>query len=202
MKIRGFRVELGEIEARLAQHAAVREAVVVLRTEGAEQQLVAYFTAAPGPEAGPEALRRHLAALLPDYMLPSAYVRLEAWPRTANGKLDRQALPASGSAAHALQIYEAPRGELELKLAQIWAEVLRVERVGRLDHFFELGGHSLLVMRLLGRVSAALGADVNVSTLFGAPTLSGFAERISRPQQPREEWNLASCSHLARRHPS
>ena len=201
VKIRGFRVELGEIEARLAQHAAVREAAVVLRTESAEQQLVAYFTVLPGLQAEPEALRRHLAALLPEYMLPAAYVRLEAWPLTANGKLDRRALPAPDSAAHALQSYEAPRGELELTLAQIWAEVLGVERVGRHDNFFELGGHSLLVMRLLGRVEAALGADVGVAALFGAPTLSGFADRISRSHQPREEWNVVELQPLGTKTP-
>jgi amino acid adenylation domain-containing protein len=201
VKIRGFRVELGEIEARLAQHAAVRETAVLLRTEGTDQQLVAYFTAASGVQAEPEELRRHLAAVLPEYMLPTAFVRLEAWPLTANGKLDRKALPAPGSAAHALQIYEPPRGELELKLAQIWADVLRVERVGRHDNFFELGGHSLLVMRLLGRVSAALGADVGVAALFGAPTLSGFAERISRSNQQREEWNVVELQPLGTKTP-
>jgi amino acid adenylation domain-containing protein len=201
VKIRGFRVELGEIETRLAQHTAVREAAVVLRTAGGDAQLVAYFTAASEARVGPEELRRHLAALLPDYMLPAAYVQLDAWPLTANGKLDRQALPAPSAAARTLQTYEAPRGELEVKLAQIWSEVLRVERVGRHDNFFELGGHSLLVMRLLGRVSAALGVDVNVAALFGAPTLSEFAARISRSHQPREEWNVVELQPLGTKTP-
>jgi amino acid adenylation domain-containing protein len=201
VKIRGFRVELGEIETRLAQHTAVREAAVVLRTVDGDAQLVAYFTAASEARAGPEELRRHLAALLPDYMLPTAYVQLDAWPLTANGKLDRQALPAPSAAARTLQTYEAPRGELEVKLAQIWSEVLRVERVGRHDNFFELGGHSLLVMRLLGRVSAVLGVDVNVAALFGAPTLSEFAKRISRSHQPREEWNVVELQPLGTKTP-
>jgi amino acid adenylation domain-containing protein len=201
VKIRGFRVELGEIEARLAQHAAVREAAVLLRTAGADPQLVAYFTVASGAKVGPEELRRHLAVLLPEYMLPIAYVQLEVWPLTANGKLDRQALPAPTASARTLQTYEPPRGELEVKLAQIWSEVLRVERVGRHDSFFDLGGHSLLVMRLLGRVSSALGVDVNVAALFGAPTLSEFADRISRSHHPREEWNVVELQPLGTKTP-
>ena len=162
VKIRGFRIELGEIEARLAEHAGVREAVVVAREDTAgDKRLVAYYTVANGgeaarrAEAGAEQLRAHLAAKLPEYMVPAAYVRLEGLPLTPNGKLDRKALPAPEADAYAVRGYEAPQGEMETALAQIWAEVLKVERVGRHDNFFELGGHSLLAVS--DRADAAQG---------------------------------------------
>ncbi|TIX52347.1 MAG: amino acid adenylation domain-containing protein, partial [Mesorhizobium sp.] len=148
VKIRGFRIEPGEIAARLCEHAWLREAVVVARQDRAgDKHLVAYVVCAP--EAGSDdddggglagALRAHLGARLPDYMVPSAFVRLAALPLTPNGKLDRKALPAPADDAYARRSYEAPRGAVETALAQIWAELLGVERVGRHDHFFELGG--------------------------------------------------------------
>jgi hypothetical protein len=168
VKIRGFRIELGEIEARLAEHPGVREAVVVAREDApGDVRLVAYYTARPdatAPEA--ESLRPHLAASLPEYMVPAAYVRLEALPLNANGKLDGNALPAPKLRAFSAHEYEPPRGETEQRLARIWAELLRVERVGRHDNFFELGGHSLLGIRMLSRLQQALGADVPLADLF------------------------------------
>ncbi|WP_338077495.1 non-ribosomal peptide synthetase [Bradyrhizobium quebecense] len=156
VKIRGFRIEPGEIAARLCEHAWVREAVVVAQQDGAgEKRLVAYVVCAS--EAGSDeddggglagALRAHLSARLPDYMVPAAFVRLAALPLTVNGKLDRKALPGPADAAYALAAYEAPRGEVETMLAGIWAELLGVERIGRHDNFFELGGHSLLAVQL------------------------------------------------------
>ncbi|WP_348652018.1 amino acid adenylation domain-containing protein [Rhizobium sp. 007] len=149
VKIRGFRIEPGEIAARLCEHARVREAAVVARQDRAgDKHLVAYVVC--GPEAGSDdddggglagALRAHLSGRLPDYMVPSAFVRLEALPLTANGKLDRKGLPAPADDAYARRSYEAPQGEIETALAGIWAELLGLERVGRHDHFFELGGH-------------------------------------------------------------
>ena len=177
VKIRGFRIELGEIEARLAQHPAVREAVVLAREDGGDKRLVAYYTVAPDAEAaGAEALRRHLSASLPDYMVPAAYVRLDALPLTANGKLDRKALPAPDGAAYAARGYEAPAGEIETHLARIWADVLGLERVGRHDNFFELGGHSLLAVRVISRLRQALGVEVALAELFARPVLAEFAE--------------------------
>ncbi|WP_460021945.1 AMP-binding enzyme, partial [Methylobacterium phyllosphaerae] len=151
VKIRGFRIEPGEIEARLAEHAAVREAAVVARGEGSAQRLVAYVVAAPEEDlAG--SLRAHLSARLPDYMVPAAFVRLDALPLTPNGKLDRRALPDPDVDAYARQAYEPPREGIEAVLAGLWQELLGVERVGRHDSFFELGGHSLLAVRLLSRL--------------------------------------------------
>ncbi|MER9217299.1 AMP-binding protein, partial [Mesorhizobium sp. M0663] len=155
VKIRGFRIEPGEIAARLCEHAWVREAVVVARQDLAgDKHLVAYVVC--GPEAGSDeddggglagALRAHVSGRLPDYMVPAAFVRLAALPLTPNGKLDRKALPAPADGAYARTAYEAPQGAVETALAEIWAELLGVERVGRHDNFFELGGHSLLAVQ-------------------------------------------------------
>ena len=157
VKIRGFRIEPGEIEARLTEHAAVREAVVMAREDVAgDKRLVAYVTLAlENPVESDEligALRSHLGAHLPDYMIPAAFVRLDTLPLTPNGKLDRKALPAPDGGAYTRRGYEAPQGEVETTLAQIWEELLGVEQVGRHDNFFELGGHSLLAVRLINRV--------------------------------------------------
>jgi amino acid adenylation domain-containing protein len=176
VKIRGFRIELGEIEARLAGHPAVREAVVVAREDvPGDKRLVAYVVGDEG--ATVEALRAHTAEHLPEYMVPSAYVRLDALPLTPNGKLDRRALPAPEGDAYAVRGYEAPVGETEEALAEIWAEVLRVERVGRRDHFFELGGHSLLAVTLIERMRQR-GLDADVRALFTTPTLAELAASV------------------------
>jgi aryl carrier-like protein len=182
VKIRGFRIELGEIEARLGEHAAVREAVVVAREDGAgDRRLVAYYTAASG-EAGEasvkaEELREHVSAALPEYMVPAAYVSLEAMPLTPNGKLDRKALPAPEVDAYAARGYEAPVGEIETALAEIWAEVLKLERVGRHDDFFALGGHSLLVVRLIERMRER-GLHIDVRAFFVTPTVAALASSV------------------------
>ena len=177
VKIRGFRIELGEIEARLAEHRGVREAFVLAREDApGDSRLVAYYTTpADGAALGAEALRTHLAASLPEYMVPAAYVRLEALPLNANGKLDRSSLPAPDRNAFAAPGYEPPQGKTEETLAGIWAALLRVERVGRRDNFFELGGHSLLGVRMLSRLRQALSADLPLADLFARPTLAGFS---------------------------
>ena len=178
VKVRGYRIELGEVEARLAEHPAVREAAVVAREEVAgDTRLVAYWVGAETLEA--EALRAHLSARLPEYMVPAAYVRLEALPLTPNGKVDRAALPAPEGDAYARRGYEAPLGEVEATLAGIWAEVLRVERVGRWDHFFELGGHSLLAVRVGSRVRERLGVEVSLGEVFRLPTLAEYARGVA-----------------------
>ncbi|ARL19935.1 non-ribosomal peptide synthetase [Burkholderia pseudomallei] len=197
VKIRGFRIELGEIEAQLAKVAGVREVVVLARdsaaavhdsaTENAapdapspetataaEKRLVAYYTG----DADVAALRAQAAQHLPSYMVPSAYVRLDAWPLTPNGKLDRRALPAPADDAYARAEYEAPQGAKEEALAAIWRELLHVERVSRHDNFFELGGHSLLAVQLVSRLRQALSVEVALGTVFDAPVLSALAERL------------------------
>ncbi|QQO35652.1 amino acid adenylation domain-containing protein [Bradyrhizobium diazoefficiens] len=185
VKIRGFRIEPGEIAARLAEHPLVREAVVVTQQDGrAEPRLVGYVVAAAEHGADAEqadlaaTLRRHLSTRLPDYMVPSAVVRLATLPLTPNGKLDRSALPAPDDEAYARASYAAPQGEIETALARIWAELLGLERVGRHDHFFALGGHSLLAVQLLSRVSQALGLALPLTTLFAQPVLLDLAASL------------------------
>ncbi|MGF6658423.1 amino acid adenylation domain-containing protein [Paraburkholderia atlantica] len=182
VKIRGFRIEPGEVAAHLCGHAWVREAVVVARAERAgEPQLVAYVVAAQEAQEAQLAatLRAHLVGQLPDYMVPAAFVPLAALPLTANGKLDRRALPAPQDDAYARRGYEAPRGELETVLAQLWAELLGLERVGRHDHFFELGGHSLLAVRLLSRLSQIAGVELSLAMLFARPVLADLAAGVA-----------------------
>ena len=179
VKIRGSRIELGEIETRLAEYPGVREAVVVA-LDGAEgeKRLVAYYTAATGTGVRADALRAHVLSLLPDYMVPAAYVQLESMPLTASGKLDRRSLPAPDGGAYAARAYEPPVGELEIALAEIWRELLKVERVGRNDNFFELGGHSLLAMRVFARARRTLHVEASLTELFAHPTLSSFARTL------------------------
>jgi aryl carrier-like protein len=175
VKIRGFRIELGEIEARLASCVGVREAVVLAREdEPGEKRLVAYYTVKAGGEVTAETLRSCLAAALPPYMVPAAYVALEQLPLTMNGKLDRRGLPAPEASAYVSRAYEAPQGALEQQLAALWAQVLQHERIGRYDNFFELGGHSLLAMSLLERMRL-VGLEADVRVLFGHPTLAALA---------------------------
>ncbi|WP_206366570.1 non-ribosomal peptide synthetase, partial [Sphingomonas gei] len=179
VKIRGFRIELGEIEARLAEHPGVREAVVVAREDQpGDKRLVAYAVPAGDlDKAEPALLRAWLGTHLPDYMVPAAYVLLDALPLTPNGKLDRGALPAPDGEAYSRQAYEAPQGEIEQALAAIWSELLGVERISRHDNFFELGGHSLLAVKLLARLRR-LNLSTDVRTLFVTPVLAELAATL------------------------
>ncbi|NMZ50952.1 amino acid adenylation domain-containing protein [Pseudomonas poae] len=177
VKIRGMRIELGEIETRLNQLPSIQEAVVLVR----EERLVAYFTENPQLEPlDVGAIRAHLVAHLPDYMVPVAYMKLDVLPLTANGKLDRKALPAPDSAAVFSRDYEAPEGEIETLLAQIWADVLQVDRVGRRDHFFELGGHSLLAMRMVSQIRQRLGVELLLADLFANAELAAVAQVLAQ----------------------
>ncbi|MDC9613220.1 amino acid adenylation domain-containing protein [Xenorhabdus khoisanae] len=176
VKIRGFRIEPGEIETRLKEYPAVREAAVLVLGDGQDKRLFAYIVA-QADDGLINNLRAHLSAILPDYMVPAAFVRLDEFPLTPNGKLDRRALPAPGEENFARQAYEAPQGEIETALAAIWREVLGVEQISRHDNFFALGGHSLLAVRVMNRV-AAFGVELPLVTLFMSPSLAAFAERI------------------------
>jgi hypothetical protein len=192
VKVRGFRIEPGEIEAALLSHPAVARAVVVAREEGpADRRLVAYVVPRPGGPGGPDEtgragradesggstaeLRGHVADRLPDYMVPSAVVVLAEIPLTPNGKVDRRSLPAPdyGRAAAG----RPPRTPREELLCNLFAETLGLDRIGIDDDFFELGGHSLLATRLIGRIRAETGADVPVRTFFGHPTVAALSTR-------------------------
>ncbi|WP_266114256.1 amino acid adenylation domain-containing protein [Aldersonia sp. NBC_00410] len=179
VKIRGLRVELGEIEAALAAQPAVGSAVVTVH-EGAAGQpvLVGYVVAAPDTVIDPGAVRAGVAAVVPEYMVPAQVVVVEAWPLTGNGKLDRAALPAPVFGPDE-QRYRAPTTQVEQVLAQVYAQVLGMERVGLDDDFFALGGHSLIAIRLVGRIRTVLGMEVPIQAIFESPTVGELARRIS-----------------------
>jgi amino acid adenylation domain-containing protein len=178
VKIRGFRIELGEIEVRLAEHPEVREAVVLAREDRpGDRRLVAYVMADHPDAVDVAALRAHVRQSVPEYMVPAAFVVLEALPLTPNGKLDRRALPAPDFAS-AEERYTAPRTPAEEVLAGIWAEVLRLERVGVEENFFELGGHSLLATRVVSRIRAVFGVELPLRALFEGPTTAELAARV------------------------
>ncbi|HEX7185752.1 MAG TPA: amino acid adenylation domain-containing protein, partial [Thermoanaerobaculia bacterium] len=185
VKIRGFRVELGEIEAALGQHPGVRDVAVVIREDRpGDMRLAAYVASRAHEEAEPEetelspsALRTFLAQRLPEYMIPADWVFLEALPLTPNGKVDRKALPAPERHDDGI-VREAPRTATEIRLAEIWTEILGLETLGREESFFELGGHSLLATRIFSRVREAFRTDLPLRVLFEVPTIAGLAERI------------------------
>jgi amino acid adenylation domain-containing protein len=174
VKVRGFRIELGEIESVLGRSERVREARVIVREEEAgEKRLVAYVVG----EAEGEELREYVRGLVPEYMVPGAFVRLEKLPLTANGKLDVRALPAPDYGAGA-ETYVTPETAVEQVLAEIWAGVLKLERVGVTDNFFEIGGHSLVAMRVVSRAREVFGVEVPVAALFETPTVRELGKRI------------------------
>jgi len=182
VKLRGFRIELGEIEAALSQHPSVRECVVVVRetSNGAgDKKLFAYFVP-QNDGASISELRAFLNARVPDYSVPSAFVKMEQLPISANGKVDRLRLPEPEiSRAGVSADFVAPQNPIEIRLAQIWSEVLSVDVVGSDDNFFELGGHSLLAAQIAARVRRQFTFEAPISALFECPTIRLLAERIS-----------------------
>ncbi|WP_258395342.1 non-ribosomal peptide synthetase [Lonsdalea populi] len=186
VKIRGFRIELGEIEDALLHCEGIQKAVVVAQAGSVrEKRLVAYYlvenlTSAPSIEV----LREQLLARLPEYMVPTAWVMLESLPLTANGKVDRLALPAPDETAFARQDYEAPQGKVEPVLAALWQTLLGVEKVGRRDNFFLLGGHSLLAVQLISRIRSDMERELDLKTLFMHPALSEMAEALGDRKVP------------------
>jgi acyl carrier protein len=190
VKIRGLRIELEEIEAALAAHPAVREAIVLAREDiPGDKRLVTYFTAS-GEAPTTAALREHLRRRLPEYMVPSAFVVLEALPLSPNGKVDRKALPVP-TAERGAATFTAPRSTRERDIAGIWAELLGVEQVGLGDNFFELGGHSLLIVRLQGRLRERLGQEVAVVDLFRYSTVGALAAFLDRAVPARPSFTEA-----------
>jgi len=190
VKIRGFRIELGEIEAALARHPGVREIVAVVRDRPPEERrLIAYWVARGEPAPADDALRRFLREKLPEYMVPSAFVRLEALPLTPGGKLDRRALPDPAEAQPvAGPGFVPPSGELEVRLARLWERVLGTGPVGADDRFFDLGGHSLLAVRLFDEIEKAFGLRIPLATLFKAPTVGELAG-VLREQGRSAQWS-------------
>ena len=191
VKVRGFRIEPGEVETALRAHPSVREAVVVLRGDEPHQRLVAYFVASQdgAPAAGD--LRALLKKTLPEFMIPSKFVELARLPLTPSGKVDRQALPEADTDGSGLEReYVAPQDIMEIKLARLWEEVLDVERVGTRDDFFELGGHSLLAVRLLSQIEKAFDRQLPLAVIFDAPTVGQLAALL------REEGWSPSWSSL------
>ena len=192
VKVRGYRIEPGEIVAALASHPAIRESAVLVREDApGDRRLVGYVVSAAGERTvGTAELRQHLGAQLPDYMLPSAFVWLDALPLTPQGKVDWGALPAPDTARPELDCaYAAPRAPAEEQLAGIWAALLGVERVGVNDDFFALGGHSLTATRVVSRVREAFRVDLPLRCLFERPTVAGLVAEIERltranPQPP------------------
>jgi acyl-coenzyme A synthetase/AMP-(fatty) acid ligase len=188
VKIRGFRIELGEIESRLLSHPQVQACVVLAREDvPGDKRLVAYYTLREGAAPEIEELRTHLKGGLPEYMIPSAFVQIESIPLTPNGKLDRKALPAPDAEAYGHAAYEAPQGEIEAAIAQLWQELLQVDRVGRHDNFFESGGHSLLAMQFMSQIQATLALQLHLKTLFECPTVERFAASVGVLLAAREQ---------------
>ncbi|MFT3965608.1 MAG: LLM class flavin-dependent oxidoreductase [Sphingobium sp.] len=203
VKIRGYRIELGEIEAALLDHALVREAVVVAEGQGGATRLVAYF-AAEGPVAPPlDELRDHLRAGLPDFMLPAAFVALDALPRTPNGKIDRAALPAVTAAAppdaEAPDAAEEEASPLQERIAAIWRDLLHLPHVRLTDNFFDLGGHSLLAVQMHRRLSALVEGPVALTDIFRFPTIAALGAHLSGPDDRPAAARQGQDRALARR---
>jgi hypothetical protein len=183
VKVRGFRIELEEIEAALASHERVRAAVVVAseRTKGVKE-LVAYVVG--DGTVQPSELRGYLRTRLPEYMVPAYFVLLDQLPLTPNGKIDRLALPAPGELRPQTEAaYLAPRNEVEKIVAQVWQETLQLDQVGVHDNFFDLGGHSLLMLRIQGKVRTLFNRDLSIVEMFRYPTISSLAEILGAESQ-------------------
>lgn len=180
VKIRGFRIELGEIEASLGQHPSIRESVVLARDESPEdRRLVAYVVAVSGCAPPVNELRSFLHHKLPEYMVPSTFMFLESLPLRDNGKLDRKALPVPNTTRPELEeLYIAPRSNMEQLLVKIWAEVLKIEKIGVHDNFFDLGGHSLLATQVMSRAGGAFHVEIPLRMLFEHPTIASLAVQI------------------------
>ncbi|MEH2040969.1 amino acid adenylation domain-containing protein [Nostoc sp.] len=193
VKIRGFRVELGEVEAVLSKHPQINQAVAKVHGESArEKYLVAYFVPIPGETITVEQLRTFLTEQLPDYMIPSAFVEMESFPLTPNGKVNRRALPEPTTSRPELgQTFVEPRTPTEEILAGIWRDVLGLEQVGIYDNFFDLGGHSLLATQVIALTRKAFGIELPLLSLFESPAIAPLAQKIATAKAPdRQELSL------------
>jgi amino acid adenylation domain-containing protein len=182
IKIRGHRVEPGEIEVRLCEHRAVEQAVVISREQAGEKQLIAYVVIREGAEWTSNDLRNHLKERVPDYLVPSQFFRLAKIPVTPNGKIDRKGLTEPKQDSLNSKEYVALKTVTEEIVANVWSEILGVERVGATDNFFELGGHSLLATQVISRIRQVFAVDVPLRTIFESPTLAETAQAIAALQ--------------------
>ncbi|NCR87816.1 MAG: amino acid adenylation domain-containing protein [Microcystis aeruginosa G13-10] len=188
VKIRGFRIELGEIEALLASHPQIWETVVIVRDDTTgDKRLVAYIVPQSEKTITINEIRQFLKAKLPSYMIPNAFVILDALPLTANGKIDRRALPPSESSSEPSEKYVAPRNPIEDILVNVWSEILKVEKVGINDNFFELGGHSLLATKLVAQIRDRLKVELPLRQLFNTATLAELAQGIEQLKQEKSD---------------
>ncbi|KAK9761072.1 hypothetical protein K7432_014308 [Basidiobolus ranarum] len=178
VKIRGYRIEPGEIESCLMKHSYVREAVVIVLDEESDKRLVAYIVAEPDEQL-PHLLREHLTSMLPEYMIPASFVRLDILPLTPNSKLDRRALPLPNDQAFSRYVYEAPQGAIEISLAEIWSELLNVKLISRHDNFFTLGGHSLLAVQMIEHLHR-INIKISVRALFDSSNLRELASSLDK----------------------
>jgi len=178
VKVRGFRIELEEIEGALRRHPAVADALATAGGEGERRWVAAYVVPVPGAAPTPQELRGHLSTLLPGWMVPSFFIPLDALPKTPAGKLDRRALPPPTPGTSDEDAWAPPETPTESAVAAIWSEVLEMERVGADDDFFDLGGHSLKATRIFSRVSARLGVELPVGVIFDRPTVRGMAAAV------------------------
>lgn len=184
VKIRGFRIELGEIESSLRSHPAVKESVVLLRADQPGQpRLAAYILSEDGAAVALDELKAMLAGKLPDYMVPTDFVVLPEWPLSVNGKLDRAALPSPEPGVASEQAFVAPRDEAEEAFAEIWRQVLGVERLSIHDDFFELGGHSLSAVQIAARIQESYDLDVPIKLIFEAPNIAEFVDKVAEYQE-------------------
>jgi amino acid adenylation domain-containing protein len=196
VKVRGFRIELGEVEAELNRHPAIRDTVVSVRANAAGlTRLVAYVILLAGQGVRRSELRAHLKKRLPDYMIPSTFMFLDALPLTRNGKVDREALPlpAEGDLE---SVFVAPRTPLEKVLVGVWEEVLKVDRVGVHDSFFELGGHSLLATQVISRLRQILQVELSLRSLFEMPRVADLAEHLIREEAIPGQISTTAALHL------
>ena len=201
IKIRGFRVEPGEIETILCQHPQIREAVVVAYEElSGNKRLIAYLVPDTASSPAPEQVRAYLQSKLPVYMIPSAIIILERLPLTSNGKLDRRALPAPESIPARNPSDDrcaSPRNQIEELLVGVWSEVLGIEQVGIYDNFFELGGHSLLATQVIARIQQVFNVDLPLRSLFEQPRVAEFAQAISSSERSTGEFISKSINRIS-----
>jgi len=201
VKIRGYRIELGEIESVLAQHPCVGQSVVAVREDSpGDKRLIAYVVSSQSPPPSTGEFRAYLQQKLPDYMIPSVFVFLEALPLMPNGKIDRKSLPAPDGNRDGLeQAYVAPRSPTEEILAGIWAEVLKLDQVGINDNFFDLGGHSLLATQVVSRIRDSFKIDFPLRRIFETPTIAGLAEWMEKAKSPGTSADLPVIVAVPRR---